>query len=176
MPKKEVWEKWEKDRVFVREIKGNYDLKEELKRLRNMPRVIKGRNCLWHGGARMWNKELVNPASGILQSIHVHMKEMLPGSCSQKHGHQNDAMIYILEGKGYEIHDGKRNDWEAGDVVIVRPGCVHQHFATGDKPAKVLIIKGKPIYLFLNLLFQELVEAASKEPIPGWEDYKPSDY
>ena len=173
---KEKWEKWEKDRVFVRGIKGNYDLSEELKRLRNMPRVIKGKDIPFMGGPRMWNRDIIHPASGILQSIHLHTKEMIPGTVSMKHGHQNDALIYILEGQGYEIHDGKRYDWKAGDVVIVRPGCVHQHCVTGDKIAKVLIIKGKPLYLFLNLLFQGLVEPASKDPVPGWEDYKPAAY
>ena len=33
-----------KDRVFVRGIQGQYSLKDELKRLRSMPRVIKGRD------------------------------------------------------------------------------------------------------------------------------------
>jgi len=176
MSGQKLWEKWEKNRVFVRGIQGNYNLKEELRRLLSMPRVIKGKELSWQGGPRMWFKDLVSPASGLLQSIHVHLKEMLPGTCSQKHGHQNDAMFYILEGKGYEIHDGERYDWEAGDVVIVRPGCVHQHFVTGNKPAKVLVIKGKPLYLFLNLLFQDSVESASKELMTGWENYQPADY
>ena len=35
-----------KDRVFVRGIQGQYSLKEELARLRAMPRVIKGRDLL----------------------------------------------------------------------------------------------------------------------------------
>ena len=32
-----------KDRIFVRAIQGQYSLKDELKRLRAMPRVIKGK-------------------------------------------------------------------------------------------------------------------------------------
>jgi quercetin dioxygenase-like cupin family protein len=174
--KAEKLEKWEKSRIFVRGIEGDYDLTVELKRLKNLPRVIKGRDIPWEGGPRMWNRWLVHPKTGITQSLMAHMKEMVPGSASQKHGHQNDAMIYILEGQGYEIHDEKRYDWEAGDVVIVHPGCVHQHFVTGDKPAKVLIIKGKPAYNFMNLLYQGLVEPASKEPVPGWENYQPQAY
>ena len=47
---------------------------------------------------------------------------------SQKHGHVNEAAFYILDGKGYEIHDGIRYDWKAGDVAIVHNNCVHQHF------------------------------------------------
>ena len=33
-----------KDRIFVRGIAGQYSLKDELQRLRSMPRVIKGKD------------------------------------------------------------------------------------------------------------------------------------
>jgi quercetin dioxygenase-like cupin family protein len=45
-----------------------------------------------------------------------------------KHGHVNEAAFYILDGTGYEIHDGIRYDWEAGDIAIIHNNCVHQHF------------------------------------------------
>ena len=60
--------------------------------------------------------------------LHLHLEEYAPGGKSQKHGHVNEAAFYILDGKGYEIHDGVRYDWQAGDVAIVHNNCVHQHF------------------------------------------------
>ena len=39
-----------KPRVFVRAIQGDYSLKEELARLRSMPRVVKGRDLLFNDG------------------------------------------------------------------------------------------------------------------------------
>ncbi|HYY60073.1 MAG TPA: hypothetical protein VE756_01655, partial [Burkholderiales bacterium] len=39
-----------KDRVFVRAIQGQYSLKDELKRLRSMPRVRKGREIKFVDG------------------------------------------------------------------------------------------------------------------------------
>ena len=48
-------------------------------------------------------------------------------------GHQNEAVFYILKGKGYEIHDDKRYDWEAGDLVVVHTDSVHRHFNDGDE-------------------------------------------
>jgi quercetin dioxygenase-like cupin family protein len=71
-----------------------------------------------------------------------------------KHGHQYDACFYALEGKGYEIHDGKRFDWEAGDAFYVSPGgCVHQHF-NGDpeRTAQMLVFMLAPAYTSMNLV------------------------
>ncbi|MFQ5682671.1 MAG: cupin domain-containing protein [Candidatus Binatia bacterium] len=54
-------------------------------------------------------------------------------SQSGKHRHQGGVSIYILEGKGYTIADGKRFDWVKGDLLTlpVKPGGVeHQHFNT----------------------------------------------
>jgi gentisate 1,2-dioxygenase len=82
----------------------------------------------------------------------------------------NEAAFYILDGVGYEIHDGVRYDWKAGDVAIVHNNCVHQHFnASKDKPARALVIKTKPMYMFMNMLFQQLVEPRPTEPAPGTE-------
>ena len=47
----------------------------------------------------------------------------------------NEAAFYILDGEGYEIHDGIRYDWKAGDVAIVHNNCVHQHF-NASRPSR----------------------------------------
>jgi len=66
-----------------------------------------------------------------------------------------------------------RYDWQAGDVAIVHNNCVHQHFnASPDQPARALVIKTKPMYMFMNLLFQQLVEPRPTEPARGAEGYK----
>jgi gentisate 1,2-dioxygenase len=105
--------------------------------------------------------------------FHLHLEEYAPGGKSQKHGHVNEAAFYILDGKGYEVHDGVRYDWQAGDVAIVHNNCVHQHFnASKDKPARALVIKTKPMYMFMNMLFQQLIEPRPTEPAPGAQGYK----
>ena len=127
-----------KDRVFVRDIQGAY------------------------------SRHYVEPKDGITQTFHLHMEEYGPGGRSQKHGHVNEAAFYILDGEGYEIHDGIRYDWKAGDVAIVHNNCVHQHFnASNTKPARALVLKTKPMYLFMNMLFQQTVEPRASEPAPG---------
>jgi quercetin dioxygenase-like cupin family protein len=167
--------KWDEERCYVRGVGSNaYNLKQEMDRMRSMPRVIKGANLPWRSGPQVWHKNMMNPGHGLIQSLHCSQEELAPGGRSQKHGHQNPALLYVLEGEGYDIHDGKRYDWSAGDLVLVTPGCVHQHFnALKDRPARVLIMKAKPLHIFLGLAYQGFVEKAPKEAMPGWENFKP---
>ncbi len=43
------------------------------------------------------------------------------------HFHVNEAIFYILDGKEFEIYDGVRYEWEAGDIAVVPNHTVHQH-------------------------------------------------
>ena len=161
-----------KDRIFVRGIQGQYSLKDELTRLRAMPRVRKGSEIKFRDGPQTFSRHYVEPKDGISQLFHLHMEEYAPGARSQKHGHVNEAAFYILDGDGYEIHDGVRYDWSAGDVAIVHNNCVHQHFnASTQKPARALVLKTKPMYMFMNMLFQHQVEPRPSEPARGGEGF-----
>jgi hypothetical protein len=58
-------------------------------------------------------------------------------------------------------------------VVIVHNNCVHQHFnGSPDKPARALVIKTKPMFMFMNMLFQKTVEPRATTSAPGAEDYE----
>ena len=166
-----------KDRVFVRGIQGAYSLTDELKRLRSMPRVIKGKDLLFNDGPQSFSKHFIEPVDGLTQTLHVHLEEYAPGGRTQKHGHVNEAAFYILDGKGYEIHDGVRYDWSAGDVAIVHMNCVHQHFnADAVKPARALVLKPKPMLMFMNMLFQKMVEPRPTTPAPGAEEFQAREF
>lgn len=162
----------QKDRIFVRAIQGDYGLNAELERLRAQPRVRKAEEIKFVDGPQTYSRHYVEPKDGIAQTFHLHLEEYGPGGRSQKHGHVNEAAFYILDGEGYEIHDGIRYDWEAGDVAIVHNNCVHQHFnRSNELPARALVIKTKPMYLFMNMLFQKQVEPRPLEPAPGGEGF-----
>src|SRR6201997_4093592 len=162
-----------KDRIFVRGVQGQYSLKDELKRLRDMPRVRHAKDLKFRDGPQTYSRHYVEPKDGITQTFHLHLEEYGPGGKSQKHGHVNEAAFYILDGKGYEVHDNLRYDWQAGDVAIVHNNCVHQHFnADPQKPARALVIKTKPMYLFMNMLFQKTVEDRPMELTPEAEGFE----
>ena len=161
-----------KDRTFVRAIAGPYNLKDELTRLRSMPRVRKGRDIKFNDGPQTFSRHYVEPKDGISQLFHLHIEEYGPGAKSQKHAHVNEAAFYILDGTGYEIHDGVRYDWKAGDIAIVHNNCVHQHFnADPVRPARALVLKTKPMFVFMNMLFQKTVIPRETTPAPGGENF-----
>ena len=163
-----------KDRIFVRQIAGAYSLNDELKRLRAMPRVRKAKDIKFVDGPQAYSRHYVEPKDGISQLFHIHLEEYAPGGRSQKHGHVNEAAFYILDGEGYEIHDGIRYDWKAGDVAIVHNNCVHQHFnASPTRPARALVMKTKPMFMFMNMLFQTLVEPRPAKPTKEGENFEP---
>ena len=68
-----------KDRVFVRGIAGQYSLKDELQRLRDMPRVIRGKDLLFNDGPQSFSKHFIEPEDGLTQTLHVHLEEYGPG-------------------------------------------------------------------------------------------------
>ena len=117
-----------KNRVFVRGIQGDYSLKEELARLRAMPRVRKGRVITFTDGPQCFSRHYVEPKDGITQTFHLHLEEYGPGGRSQKHGN--------------------------------------------TKPARALVIKTKPMFMFMNMLFQKQIEPRPSAPAPGGEGFQ----
>jgi hypothetical protein len=132
--------------MFVRPIAGKYSLQEELDRLRSLPRVLKGKEMKFNDGPQTFSRHYIEPVDGLGQTLHIHLEEYAPGGKNGKHGHVN------------EVHNN----------------CVHQHFnASLDKPARALVIKSKPMYMFMNMLFQKRVERRPTEPAPGAENFAP---
>jgi mannose-6-phosphate isomerase-like protein (cupin superfamily) len=168
-----VWERWTKKRVFVRALEGTYG--ELVKELFKQPRVYHSKDWKWKGGPQNFGKKIINPqAVKVAQSIECHIDAYAPGGYGQKHGHMNSAVFYVLKGKGHDVHDGRRIDWQAGDALIVENACVHQHFSDDqDDETIVLVMKAKPLFLFMHLLFQRVVEMPPKEPAPGQAGYTP---
>jgi len=172
--KEVVWARWQKKRTFVRALEGTYG--EVYKSLYAQPRIYSHGDWEWHGGPQMYGKTMINPqAVEIAQSIECHLNVFSPHGYGQKHGHMNSAVFYILTGVGHDVHDGVSLPFEAGDACIVENGCVHQHFNDGDGQMAALVMKAKPLFLFMHMLFQKVVDYPPKELPPGSEDYSPPD-
>jgi quercetin dioxygenase-like cupin family protein len=170
------WERKTKRRTFVRALEGTYG--ELVRDLFTQPRVYSTRDFAWKGGPQTFGKKIVNPQSAkIAQSIETHMEVYGPGGRNSKHGHMNSAVFYVLKGRGHDVHDGRRIDWEPGDALIVENGCVHQHFSDEEQDeCIVLVMKAKPLFLFMHMLFQKVSEMPPKERIEGHEDFRPPEY
>ena len=167
-----VWPFWQKKRTFVRALEGTYG--EVYKSLYDQPRVIPTSSTDWRGGPQFWAKTVINPGTvSIAQSIECHINLLAPHAISQKHGHMNSAVLFILNGHGADVHDGVEHPYEAGDACIIEMACVHQHINKGDGQQVALVMKAKPLFLFMHMLFQKIVDYPPDTPVPGTEDYQP---
>ena len=155
----------EDGRVFLRGLTSEaYGLDELRRRQRGAPRVIRAGTVtddasVGHSGdsdrSRTW--WMLGPGDEPFrtQTLQVHFVELSPGGSNKGHGHQNEALFYILEGKGYEIHDGKRYEWEKDDLVIVHNDSVHRHYNLDPaRRALALVMKPKSAWMYLGLIQQ----------------------
>ncbi len=194
----------EDGRVFLRGIDSEtYGLKEFRAKQRANPRVRRAGTVVddasvGHSGdadpSQSKTYWMLGPGDDefLTQTLQVHFVELMPGGTNYGHGHQNEAHFYILEGKGYEIHDGQRYDWEKDDLVIVHTDSKHKHhnLSTTER-ALALVMKAKASWMVLGLVQQGRSGAIANEErfgprqdwsqlwSPGWQSkkkvIKPSD-
>jgi quercetin dioxygenase-like cupin family protein len=174
-------------RVFLRGLDGErYNLREHRQRRLGSPRVVRADERTWRGEHAVGHEDasphsrakwMMGPGDDpfLTQTVQCHFVAIDPGGSNGGHGHQNEAAFYILEGRGYEIHDDRRYDWGAGDLVVVHNDSRHQHFnASPSEPALAIVVKPKSTYMFLGLTQQgrgsTLADGADEEfgPRQDW--------
>jgi quercetin dioxygenase-like cupin family protein len=164
LPNSEEASMSKKSRVFLRGMSSEqYGLKEFRQAQLAAPRVrsdefVADDAKVGHSGdsqdSRTWWRIGPGDDPFLTQNLQVHFVEIPPGKSNHGHGHQNEAVFYILQGKGYEIHDDQRYDWEQGDLVVVHTDSVHRHFNDGDETAKALVMKAKSTWMYFGLIQQ----------------------
>jgi quercetin dioxygenase-like cupin family protein len=170
--KEVVWERWQKKRVFVRALEGTYG--NLISELFTQPRVIRTTEMKWKGGPQMYSKTPINPGHAKLsQAIEVHLNAFAPRSYGQNHGHMNSEVMYVLRGSGHDVHDLRKIPYAQGDAFIVENACVHQHFNDTDNELVLLVMKAKPLFLFMHMLFQKMVKYPPCEPTAEALAYSP---
>ncbi|MDQ3529084.1 MAG: cupin domain-containing protein [Actinomycetota bacterium] len=103
------------------------------------PRVVHGADCAWEDtrGGRM--KFFVTNWSDVSgQDVDLALYEIPPGGRTGKHRHIAEELLLVLEGSGYEDHDGTRHPFEAGDLICTPPMTAHQHVNTGNETVRLL--------------------------------------
>jgi quercetin dioxygenase-like cupin family protein len=169
----------ESERVFLRGLSSeNYGLKEfrnaqlAAPRVRDDSVVTDTGHGVGHNGSGSKSKTWWRVGPGddpfLTQTVQVHFVHLPPQSSNNGHGHQNEAAFYILEGRGYEIHDGLRYDWAKDDLVLVHTDSVHRHYNPYDEPATCLVMKAKCAWMYLGLIQQ-----GKSEPIENEEKFGP---
>jgi quercetin dioxygenase-like cupin family protein len=154
----------ESERIFLRGLgSANYSLQKFRAAQLVAPRVrndsfVADDGAVGHSAdsdqSRTWWRIGPGDDPFLTQTLQVHFVQLPPGSSNRGHGHQNEAAFYILEGRGYEIHDDQRYDWSRDDLVLVHADSVHRHFNPYDERATALVIKAKCAWMYLGLLQQ----------------------
>ena len=147
--------RYSRPRVFVKSVESQtYSLTEARRqRLASLPRVIR-REVGYDTEEKAQEKNIVSPQNDpfVTQSLQAHYVTLAPGARDKGHGHQNEAFFYVLQGRGFDMHDGIRYEWEAGDALAVHNDSVHWHNNTDpDNGAVILVMKAKPTWIFLGL-------------------------
>ena len=120
-------------------------------------KVVHPNEMPWEMSRQGILKHLLNEQMNTrMETVDAYMQLIPPGSRSGKHRHLAEECVYVLEGRGYDLHQDcdveitdtyhwkpqdevKRYEWEAGDVIYIPPNTIHQHFnADPDRPVRLI--------------------------------------
>jgi quercetin dioxygenase-like cupin family protein len=141
-------------------------------------KIVHPEEMPWEMSRQGLLKHLLNEAMNTrMETVDAYMLVIPPGSRSGKHRHLAEECLYVLEGRGYELHQDcdveitdtyhwkpqvevKRYDWEAGDVIYIPPNTIHQHFnADPGRPVRLISVINR-IYKACGLNDLEQLEDA----------------
>jgi gentisate 1,2-dioxygenase len=104
---------------------------------------------------------LYNPVTGrtngTTPNFFATMTIRPPKIIDRPHRHVSAAINYYFHGSGHSLVNGKRYDWQAGDMMLSAPGwAVHHHASGPDDYVHELTIQDQPFHIALeSLLWQE---------------------
>jgi quercetin dioxygenase-like cupin family protein len=127
--------------------------------IRNAKRkkIVHPEEMPWEMARQGLLKHLLNEQMNTrMETVDAYMQIVPPGSRSGKHRHLAEECLYVLEGRGYDLHQDcdveitdtyhwkaqdevRRYEWEAGDVIYIPPSTIHQHFnADTERPVRLI--------------------------------------
>jgi quercetin dioxygenase-like cupin family protein len=120
-------------------------------------KVVHPQEMPWEMARQGLLKHLLNEQMNTrMETVDAYMQIIPPGSRSGKHRHLAEECLYVLEGRGYDLHQDcdveitdtyhwkaqdevKRYEWEAGDMIYIPPNTIHQHFnADPERPVRLI--------------------------------------
>ena len=141
-------------------------------------KIVRPDDMVWEMSRQGLLKHLINEQMNTrMETVDAYMQIIPPGSRSGKHRHLAEECLYVLEGRGYDLHQDcdveitdtyhwkpqdevKRYEWEAGDVIYIPPNTIHQHFnANSHRPVRLISAINR-VYKFCGLNDLEQLEDA----------------
>src|SRR5437899_1273683 len=143
-------------------------------------KIVHPEDMPWEMSRQGLLKHLLNEQMNTrMETVDAYMQIIPPGSRSGRHRHLAEECLYVVEGRGYDVHQDcdveitdtyhwtpqaelKRWEWEAGDVIYIPPNTIHQHFnAASDRPVRLVSAINR-IYMFCAGQSPRRAPAASK--------------
>lgn len=146
-------------------------------------KVVTPSDMPWEMSRQGLLKHLLNEGMNTrMETVDAFMLIVPPGSRSGKRRQLAEECLYVLEGRGYDLHQDcdveitdtyhwtpqtevKRFEFEAGDVIYIPPNTIHQHFnADPDRPVRLISAVNR-IYKACGLNdLEQLEDAPEYEP------------
>jgi quercetin dioxygenase-like cupin family protein len=141
-------------------------------------KIVRPEDMPWEMSRQGLLKHLLNEQMNTrMETVDAYMQIIPPASRSGKHRHLAEECLYVLEGRGHDLHQDceveitdtyhwtpqaeiKRYEWEAGDVIYIPPNTIHQHFNADPKRPVRLISATNRIYRYCGLNDLEQLEDA----------------
>jgi quercetin dioxygenase-like cupin family protein len=147
-------------------------------------KVVTPEDMPWEMSRQGLLKHLINEQMNTrMETVDAYMQIIPPGSRSGKHRHLAEECVYVLEGRGYDLHQDcdveitdvyfwkpqdevKRFEYEAGDLIYIPPNTIHQHFnADPEQPLRLISV--------INRIFKQ-TGLNDLEQIENAPEYDPS--
>src|SRR6266404_9124345 len=155
---------WDESKAWLVGSQNGQLYQNLLSEATEMPARNEKRKKIVHNDEMPWEmsrqgllKHLLNAQMNTrMETVDAYMQVIPPASRSGKHRHLAEECLYVLEGRGYDLHQDcdveitdsyawkpqaevKRYEWEAGDVIYVPPCTIHQHFnADSQRPVRLI--------------------------------------
>jgi quercetin dioxygenase-like cupin family protein len=154
------------------------DAAEASERNAERRKILRPSDMPWEMSRQGLLKHLINEDMNTrMETVDAYMQIIPAGSRSGKHRHLAEECLYVLEGRGYDLHQDcdveitdtyfwkpqeevQRFDWQAGDVIYVPPNTIHQHFNADPMRPVRLISAINRIYKQCGLNDLEQIEDA----------------
>lgn len=139
--------------LYEAELKRSQESRERAKTLH---RQVPAEAMVWERSPQGLIKHMVNEALETSEPcLDMYQQYLEPGGKSGKHRHMSEEILFILEGTGYDLHwdpefkcdvafewswkeEPRKFEWKKGDFVYIPAWAIHQHFASGDGPARFI--------------------------------------
>lgn len=158
------------------DAKGLLSYKEFMKEVRKplfRPYLWKWKDVVAKLQEELKNEHFLGKGRGTVALVHEDIEDTFavtpdlnivaqvfePGERNKPHRHTNMALSIIIKGQGYSIIEGKKYEWETGDVFIVPPWAEHEHCNTSEtEQALFYTIQDVPVVSRMGIWFRESPE------------------